>query len=71
MGIFIKAEINRDKCIGINDCGKCVQVCPVNVFEKNGEIPSTMEENEDECTLCDLCIKACEPDAVTIIKLYE
>ena len=30
-----------------------------------------VEENLDECTLCDLCIQAAPPGAVRIVKLYE
>jgi NAD-dependent dihydropyrimidine dehydrogenase PreA subunit len=31
---------------------------------------TTVEENLDECTLCDLCMQAC-PDGVKVVKLYE
>jgi NAD-dependent dihydropyrimidine dehydrogenase PreA subunit len=30
-----------------------------------------VEENQDECTLCDLCLQECTPDAVVLRKLYE
>jgi NAD-dependent dihydropyrimidine dehydrogenase PreA subunit len=43
----------------------------VNIFGKEGDNPSVIEDNEDECTLCDLCIQACIPKAITIRKLYE
>lgn len=40
-------EIDRNSCIS---CGKCVEICPVNVFElKEGE---PVIENADDCTLC-------------------
>lgn len=71
MSIFIKVEINTDGCEGIKACGKCVQVCPVNIFEKKDNSPRVVEKNEDECTLCNLCIEACKPGVITIHKLYE
>jgi ferredoxin len=71
MGEFIKIEIDSGKCAGIDDCGRCIQVCPVNIFMKSGDVPVAVEENEDECTLCQLCIEACRPRAVIIHKLYE
>ena len=29
-----------------------------------------VEDNLDECTLCDLCMQA-SPDGVKVVKLYE
>jgi ferredoxin len=71
MGEFIKVEIDFQTCVGIAQCGGCVKVCPVNIFAKEGDNPSVIENNEDECTLCDLCIQACTPRAIVIRKLYE
>jgi ferredoxin len=71
MGEFIEAEIDLEKCLGIQECGECVQVCSVSIFEKQDNHPIVIEDNEDECTLCELCLKACSPGAITIRKLYE
>lgn len=71
MGEFIGIEVVFSKCAGIDACGGCVKVCPVNIFEKKGDKPVIAEANEDECTLCDLCRKACTPSAITIHKHYE
>jgi len=71
MGVFIRVEIEWGECVGIAQCGECVQVCPVNIFEKQDDLPIGIGDNEDECTLCDLCLKACTPGAITIKKLYE
>ena len=71
MGEFIKIEIDQTTCSGIETCDECVKVCPVNIFEKRDNDLVIVEENEDECTLCDLCKRACGSHAVTIHKLYE
>ena len=71
MGLFIKLEIDLERCAGIAGCGKCLKVCPVQIFGKGDEFPLSIAENEDECTLCDLCLDICEPDAVKVCKLYE
>lgn len=71
MGVFIKVNIDPDKCLGMEKCGKCIQQCPVNIFEKQVDIPGIAAGNEDECTLCDICLSACEPSAISIDKLYE
>jgi NAD-dependent dihydropyrimidine dehydrogenase PreA subunit len=71
MSEFIEVVIAQDRCTGISACGKCVQVCPVNIFVSEGDRPSIAEENQDECTLCDLCLQECEPGAIVLRKLYE
>ena len=71
MSEFIKIEIDIDRCSGIEKCGDCVLVCPVNIFTENGDYPLTVKDNEDECTLCNLCLQGCKVDAITIHKLYE
>jgi NAD-dependent dihydropyrimidine dehydrogenase PreA subunit len=71
MSEFIKLTIDFDRCTGIEKCGECIRVCPVNIFTSNGDYPIAVESNEDECILCDLCLQGCEVDAITIQKLYE
>jgi NAD-dependent dihydropyrimidine dehydrogenase PreA subunit len=71
MSEFIKLNIDVDKCLGTENCGKCIQVCPVNIFAANGDYPQLVEANEDECTLCELCLQGCEVNAITLYKLYE
>jgi NAD-dependent dihydropyrimidine dehydrogenase PreA subunit len=51
---------------------KLVEVCPVNIFaEPEGGGLRIVEENLDECVLCDLCVQAAPPGAVRVIRLYE
>jgi NAD-dependent dihydropyrimidine dehydrogenase PreA subunit len=51
---------------------KLVEVCPVNIFKQaaSGAL-EIVQENLDECTLCDLCIEAAPAGTVRVIKLYE
>jgi NAD-dependent dihydropyrimidine dehydrogenase PreA subunit len=71
MGEFIKVDINLSKCKGKNKIAMWAQVCPVNIFKMEHDLPVVVEENEDECTLCMLCIEAFPKGAITIHKLYE
>jgi len=71
MGEFIKVDVVLGSCLGIEECGECVKVCPLNIFEVEGNRPFVVESNEDECTLCDLCIQVCKNGAINIHKLYE
>jgi len=45
---------------------------PVNIFalEKDGRL-RIVEENLDECVLCELCIQAAPAGKVRVLKLYE
>jgi NAD-dependent dihydropyrimidine dehydrogenase PreA subunit len=71
-GIFIDVQVDaaaaRDPAIA----KKLVEVCPVNIFaaREDGTL-RVVEENLDECVLCDLCVAAAPPGAVRIVKLYE
>ena len=71
MGIFVNLKIDLKRCLGISRCGECLKVCPVKIFDNGDEHPVSIAENEDECTLCDLCLDVCEPDAIRICKLYQ
>jgi len=50
---------------------KLTEVCPVNIFAQapDGAL-RIVEDNLDECTLCDLCVQAA-PGKVRVVKLYE
>jgi len=73
MAMFIRVDVDGsvvEKTPGLAD--KLVEVCPVKIF-KPGSQPNSVavvEENLDECTLCDLCMQA-SPKGIRIIKLYE
>jgi len=71
MSIFIKIKINEKTCKGFSECGECVKICPVNIFDKKENRIITIEVNEDECTLCNLCLDKCPVDAIEIEKLYD
>jgi NAD-dependent dihydropyrimidine dehydrogenase PreA subunit len=70
MGIFIRVEIDRTQCAP-DDGAKLLRVCPVNVFSMVDGLVVTNLENEDECTLCGLCLKVYPEGAVIIRRLYR
>ena len=70
MGIFIKVEIDQSKCAP-DGGAKLVDVCPVNVFSEGDGSVIADPENEDECTLCGLCLNIYSEQAVTIRRLYR
>jgi len=46
-------------------------VCPVAIFDASGDTLRIVEENLDECVLCDLCLEVGPKGAVQVRKLYE
>lgn len=71
-GMFIDVEVDAKVAADAALAKKLTEVCPVNIFaQADGGALRIVEENLDECTLCDLCIKAVPPGTVRIVKLYE
>mgnify|MGYP000472572675 CR=1 FL=1 len=55
---LLRVHCDENKCV---HCGKCLQVCPMNV-EVNKE--SRKRKNATECILCYECTKACPTKAL-------
>ena len=72
MPMFVHVEIDPAAAEDRELAQKLVEVCPVNIFALDGEGKAiVVEENEDECVLCDLCVQAATEGKVRVIKLYE
>jgi NAD-dependent dihydropyrimidine dehydrogenase PreA subunit len=73
MAMFIRVDVDDkviEKTPGL--AKKLVEVCPVKIFAPGAKESAVaiVEDNLDECTLCDLCMQA-SPDGVRVVKLYE
>jgi NAD-dependent dihydropyrimidine dehydrogenase PreA subunit len=73
MAMFIRVDVDNsviEKTPSLAD--KLVDVCPVKIFKPAAQANTVevVEENVDECTLCDLCTQA-TPQGIQVIKLYE
>ncbi len=70
--MFIRLEIDPEAAADRELAKKLAEVCPVNIFDVDDQGKArVVEENEDECVLCDLCVQAAPPGQVRVIKLYE
>ena len=70
--MFVHVEIDADAAADSELAKKLTEVCPVNIFEVDADGKAVIvEENEDECVLCDLCVEAAPAGKVRVIKLYE
>ena len=71
-GMFIDVQVEASAAKDDAVASKLVEVCPVDIFAKDeGGALRIVEENLDECTLCDLCLDAAPKGAVKVVKLYE
>lgn len=70
-GMFIGVEVDPKTAADAAMAKKLTEVCPVNIFavKPDGAL-RIVEENLDECTLCELCLQAA-PGKVKVVKLYE
>ncbi len=72
MAMFIRVELTPEVVGNANLAQKLVEVCPVNIFAQAADGSATIvEENLDECVLCDLCVQAAPPGGVRVVKLYD
>jgi NAD-dependent dihydropyrimidine dehydrogenase PreA subunit len=70
MGIFIHIGIEQGE-LTPELRRQLVALCPVDIFAVEGDLLVSKPEQEDECTLCELCLRAAPPDTIRIHKLYS
>jgi NAD-dependent dihydropyrimidine dehydrogenase PreA subunit len=70
--LFIDVEVSPEVGADRELAAKLTEVCPVDIFAQadDGAL-RIVEENLDECVLCELCINAAPPGTVKVIKLYS
>jgi NAD-dependent dihydropyrimidine dehydrogenase PreA subunit len=70
-GIFIDVEVDDSVAGDAELAAKLEEVCPVDIFKDSDGRVEVVEENLDECVLCELCIEAAPPGTVVVKKLYD
>lgn len=71
-GLFIDIEVDESLAGDAQIAAKLAEVCPVDIYgcSEDGTL-RLIEQNLDECVLCELCIHATPPGTVKVIKLYS
>ena len=69
-GVFIDVEVSEDIRDDAEIAQKLEDACPVDIYANRDGKVEVVEENLDECILCELCIKAA-PGKVRVLKLYS
>jgi len=71
-GLFIDVQVDERVAKDAELARKLSEICAVDIFaQKEDGSLRIVEENLDECVLCDLCIQAAPEGAVRVVKLYE
>jgi NAD-dependent dihydropyrimidine dehydrogenase PreA subunit len=70
-GIFIDVEVadelRRDAALA----EQLEEACPVDIYAATDAGVEVVEENLDECILCELCVRTAPPGGVRVVKLYD
>jgi NAD-dependent dihydropyrimidine dehydrogenase PreA subunit len=70
-GTFIDVEVADDIRDDAEIARKLEDACPVDIFANRDGHVEVVEENLDECVLCELCINAAPAGKVRVLKLYD
>ena len=71
MALFIEIDIAPALASNAEGAKKLAEVCPVGIFKADDGPLEIVDENVDECTLCELCLAVGAPGQVVVKKLYE
>jgi NAD-dependent dihydropyrimidine dehydrogenase PreA subunit len=70
-GEFIDVEIDDSIRSDPEIAKKLEEACPVDIFAASEGGVQVVEENLDECVLCELCVKAAPSGKLRVRKLYD
>ena len=70
-GLFIDVEVSDAIAGDAAIAQKLTDACPVDIYSNKGGEVEIIEENLDECILCELCVQAAPPGSVRVKKLYD
>jgi NAD-dependent dihydropyrimidine dehydrogenase PreA subunit len=70
-GVFIRVEVAGSARSDAELARRLEEACPVDIFAATADGVRIVDENLDECVLCELCLDAAPPGAVRVVKLYD
>ena len=70
-GLFIDVQVSDDIASDVAIGKKLEESCSVDIFKASDKGVEVVEENLDECVLCDLCLAVAPKGSVRIVKLYD
>jgi NAD-dependent dihydropyrimidine dehydrogenase PreA subunit len=70
-GVFIDVELDDSVRDDADLAQKLEDACPVDIYAARDGRVEVVEENLDECVLCELCVKAAPAGKLRVRKLYD
>ena len=70
-GIFIRVDVDEAVRGDAELARRLEEACPVDIFAATDDRVEIVDENLDECVLCELCLDAAPAGAVRVVKLYD
>lgn len=70
-GTFIDVEVADDVRDDADLARRLEDACPVDIYAAHDGRVQVVEDNLDECVLCELCIRAAPAGKVRVLKLYD
>ena len=70
-GVFIDVELDDAVRDDAELAKRLEEACPVDIYAVRDGRVDVVEENLDECVLCELCVRAAPPGKLRVRKLYD
>jgi NAD-dependent dihydropyrimidine dehydrogenase PreA subunit len=70
-GLFIDVEVDDQIRDQADIAQKLEDACPVDIYKNADGHVEIVEQNLDECVLCELCFNAAPKGTVRVKKLYD
>jgi NAD-dependent dihydropyrimidine dehydrogenase PreA subunit len=70
-GLFIRVDVDESVRRDAELARKLEEACPVDIFAATDGRVEILDENLDECVLCELCLDAAPPGTVRVVKRYD
>ena len=70
-GLFIDVEVDESIRDDADLARRLEEVCPVDIYANADGRLEVVEENLDECVLCELCTRSAPAGTLKVKKLYD
>ena len=70
-GLFIDVEVDESIRDNADLARRLEEACPVDIYADADGRVEVVEENLDECVLCELCTRSAPAGTLKVKKLYD
>ena len=70
-GLFIDVEVDESIRDDADLARRLEEACPVDIYANADGRVQVVEENLDECVLCELCTRSAPAGTLKVKKLYD